>query len=134
MPTFPNFPKELLSDVEEEEEGEVEADATRPTTIHTVTKEKKQIGPGVDEEKIESVNIEPDQEGEEINLIFAPTKPVTTPVPPPSIAPISKQDSEINKLINDLTKSDHEEDKVLINSLKSKQHYKDATLKTTCSN
>ncbi|XP_016735604.1 uncharacterized protein [Gossypium hirsutum] len=42
LPMFPNFPKELLSDAEEREEDEAEADATEPTTIHTATKEKDQ--------------------------------------------------------------------------------------------
>ncbi|PPD86495.1 hypothetical protein GOBAR_DD16568 [Gossypium barbadense] len=90
MPAFPNFTKELLYDVEEVEEDEAEADATEPTTIHTTTKEKDQIGPEGEKEKTKSVNIESDQKGEERNPISAPTKPATILIAPPSTVPIPK--------------------------------------------
>ncbi|KAH1108248.1 hypothetical protein J1N35_012016 [Gossypium stocksii] len=62
MPTFPNFPKEVLPSAEEGEEDEVEVDAIEPTTIQIATKEKDQIRPEGEEEKIEFVNIESDKE------------------------------------------------------------------------
>ncbi|KAH1097306.1 hypothetical protein J1N35_014227 [Gossypium stocksii] len=80
------------------------------------------------------MNIEPNQEGEETNPISTPTEPATAPIPPPSTALILEQDCEINKLIDDLTKSDDEEGEVPINSLKQKHRYKHATHKTTLPN
>ncbi|KAH1031189.1 hypothetical protein J1N35_043363 [Gossypium stocksii] len=109
---------------------ETEADATEPTTIHTATEEKDQTRPEVREEKTQSVNIESDQEEDETNQISTPTEPATTPIPPPSTTLVSKQDSEINKLIDDLTKSDDEEDEVLINYSQRKQRYKHTACKT----
>ncbi|KAH1046493.1 hypothetical protein J1N35_037277 [Gossypium stocksii] len=81
------------------------------------------------EEKTESLNIESNQEREEVNHILAPTEPATTPQ---STTSISKQDREINQLVDDLTKlDDNDEEKVPINMLKRKQHYKCATRKAT---
>ncbi|KAK5835960.1 hypothetical protein PVK06_011687 [Gossypium arboreum] len=54
------------------------------------------------------MNIESDQEGEETILISTPAKPSTAPIPLPSTASILEQDRKINKLIDDLTKSDDE--------------------------
>ncbi|KAH1107534.1 hypothetical protein J1N35_011302 [Gossypium stocksii] len=79
--------------------------------------EKEQKGQEGDEEKTKLVNIESDQEREEVNNIPTPTKLATAPQ---STAPISKQDQEINQLIDDLTKLVDDDDKVPINMLKRK--------------
>ncbi|KAK5770913.1 hypothetical protein PVK06_047070 [Gossypium arboreum] len=91
--------------------------------------EKDQTWTKVGEEKTRSVNIESDQEEKETNKIYAPTEPATTLIPSPLTTPVSKQDSEINKLIDDLTKSNDEKNEVLINYLKRKQRYKHAARK-----
>lgn len=49
MPVFLDFPKELLSDAEEEENDEAKVDATKRTTIYPATKETDQ--PGQEREK-----------------------------------------------------------------------------------
>ncbi|KAH1082783.1 hypothetical protein J1N35_022544 [Gossypium stocksii] len=84
-----------------------------------------------EEEKTESMNINSDKEGDNMNQTSAPHEPATTPQ---TTAPILKQDHEINRLIDDLTKLDDDDEKVSINLLKQKQRYKYAARKSTLSN
>ncbi|KAH1039896.1 hypothetical protein J1N35_041639 [Gossypium stocksii] len=66
------------------------------------------------------MSIETDHDGEEANPTFIPPMDATTPIQPQSTTPMTQQDHEIDKLIDDLTKLDDEEDKVPINMLKRK--------------
>ncbi|KAH1098004.1 hypothetical protein J1N35_014925 [Gossypium stocksii] len=127
---FVSNDKELLSDENEGDEDEVEAEADElGPTPRTANEEKKQKGPKGDEEKMESMNIDSDQERKEVNHVPTPTKPTTAPK---STTPISKQDRKINQLIDNLTKlDDNDEEEVPINMLKRKQHYKCAAQKST---
>ncbi|KAH1073503.1 hypothetical protein J1N35_025831 [Gossypium stocksii] len=104
MPVFPSFAKELLSNAVEEKDDEVEGD----------------------EEKTELVITETGHDGEDVNLTSAPPVDATAPTPPRLTAPMTQSNCEINKLINDLTKSYDEEGEVPINMLKRKQRYKHA--------
>ncbi|KAK5839071.1 hypothetical protein PVK06_007829 [Gossypium arboreum] len=95
---------------DENERGKDEAEADEPApTTHTATKEKEQKGLEGDEKKMESMNIESNQEREEVNHIPAPTEPA---IAPKSTTPIPKQDHEINELIDDLTESNDKDEEV----------------------
>ncbi|KAK5825213.1 hypothetical protein PVK06_020021 [Gossypium arboreum] len=109
MLSFPRFPKELHSDVEEEEE-EAEIGETNPAPTHLAIEGQEAKKPMKDEK----------------------TEPVD--VPPPSTKQMKEQYHEINELIDDLTKYDDIEDDVPIHSLKWKQCYKHAARKSTYSN
>lgn len=133
MPAFPSFPKELQSD-EEEGEDEAEADELNPAPTNPANEEKEPKEPEKDEDKTESVSIATDHGEEEANPTSAPLVDSTVAIPPPSTEQMTEQDHEINRTINDLTKSDDEEDDVPINSLKRKLCYKHAARKSTRTN
>ncbi|KAH1121553.1 hypothetical protein J1N35_004713 [Gossypium stocksii] len=99
---------------EDADKDAIKAVETRHTT-HTTTKKWNNKETESDEEKAKSVNIESDNEGDEMNQPSTPTEAATAPQ---LIVPISKQDHEINQLIDDLTKSDDEDEEVPINLLK----------------
>ncbi|KAK5819676.1 hypothetical protein PVK06_024695 [Gossypium arboreum] len=108
-----------------------EVDETRPTLIHPVIEKKSTKGLERYEKKTKLVSIETDHDGEEAKSTSPPPVDATAPVPPQSTVPMIQQDREINKLIDDLTKLNDEQDKVPMNVLKRKQHYKHAARKST---
>ncbi|KAH1107046.1 hypothetical protein J1N35_010814 [Gossypium stocksii] len=107
MLAFPTFLKELLSDPEDEVGA-----AVMDTTTHPATAKKKNKEQKGEEEKTKSVNNESDEEEDNMNQTSAPQEPATAPQ---TIARKSEKDCEINQLIDDITKSDDNEEEVLIN-------------------
>ncbi|KAK5833395.1 hypothetical protein PVK06_017220 [Gossypium arboreum] len=107
MSLYLSFPKQLHSDVDEDE-GELEIGEQNPILTHpaTIGQEAQELA---EEEKAKLVSIETYNE-EEV------------------------EDRKINQLIDDLTKSGDEEEEVPLNVLKRKLRYKHAARKSTHSN
>lgn len=113
MLSFPRFPKELHSDVEEEEK-EAEIGETNPAPTHLAIEGQEAKKPMKDE-KTESVGIASGNEWEEsTNPFSTPLVDGTADVPPPWTKQMKKQYHEINELIDDLTKYDDIKDDVPI--------------------
>ncbi|KAH1091179.1 hypothetical protein J1N35_018436 [Gossypium stocksii] len=82
------------------------------TTTHSATTEKTNKETKGKDKKIELVNIESNKEGDNMNQTSAPQELATAPQ---TTTTIVEQDREINQLIDDLTKSDDDDDEVPIN-------------------
>lgn len=80
MLAFPSFPKELMFDLEEDDEAK--AGATGSTPIQPATREKVTQGQEGDEEKTKSISIGFDHEVEETNPTFASHADTIAPIPP----------------------------------------------------
>ncbi|KAK5825867.1 hypothetical protein PVK06_020742 [Gossypium arboreum] len=109
MPAFPEFPNELQASVEE---GMVEAE---PRTTNSVAEEKETKSLDEDVIKTKSFHIETDDEGiEEATPTLAPPMDSTAVVPPTSTVAMTKQDREINCIIDEITKSENKEEDVTL--------------------
>ncbi|KAK5812845.1 hypothetical protein PVK06_028289 [Gossypium arboreum] len=116
------------------EEGmvEVEPIEAEPGTTNPDVEEKETKSPDEDAKKTESVHIETDDEGtEEVTPTLAPLDDSITVAPPTSTEAMTEQDCKINSIIDEITKSDNEEEDVPLQSLKRKMHYKYSTRKST---
>ncbi|KAH1122367.1 hypothetical protein J1N35_005527, partial [Gossypium stocksii] len=104
MPTLLVFPKELLLELDDDDDNGEETIAKNKTT--------KQEG---EVEKIESVYVESDKDDEDVTQATAPVSTTTTL----TTAPMTEQERAVHQLINDLMESDTDkEEEMPINQLK----------------
>ncbi|KAH1038818.1 hypothetical protein J1N35_040561 [Gossypium stocksii] len=68
---------------------------------------------------------------EEANPLVAPPMDSTATIPPHSTKPMTEQDHEIDCIIDELTRSDNEEEDVPLNLLKRLMRYKMSARRTT---
>ncbi|PPS12396.1 hypothetical protein GOBAR_AA08247 [Gossypium barbadense] len=82
---------------------------TEPVETNLANEENAPKAPEEEPEKTKSVNIETDREDEEeANPSIAPPVDNTVAIPPPSTRPMTEQNREINRVIDELTKFDNE--------------------------
>ncbi|PPD69405.1 hypothetical protein GOBAR_DD33714 [Gossypium barbadense] len=98
-----------------------------PGTTNLLVEEKETKSPDKDIEKTESVYIETNDEGiEEATSAPTPLEDSTTTISPTSSNKMTEQDYKINRIIDEITKSNNEKD-VPLQSLKRKMCYKHST-------
>ncbi|KAK5845421.1 hypothetical protein PVK06_001605 [Gossypium arboreum] len=137
MPKFPDFPKDLLPFLEarsvEEEPIEVSSNRAKPATMRENLEKGKTAKK--EPEKTKFVNTEGEKEEQnETTLTPTPQKDSTEAVPHPPTKSMFEQDREIHRIIEEITKSDKEEEEPPIQSLKRKLRYKCIAGKSTSKN
>ncbi|KAK5840252.1 hypothetical protein PVK06_009141 [Gossypium arboreum] len=112
--------------------GKAQPTKTNPVLIDPATIEKETKEVEEETEKTKSISIAIDcEEEDEANPTHAPLVDNTAAIPPPFTESMTEQDHEINQIIEEITKSDDEQEDVLLQSLKMKMHYKHNTRKST---
>ncbi|KAH1129735.1 hypothetical protein J1N35_001113 [Gossypium stocksii] len=131
MYVFPEFSKELQASIEEKT-GEAELAEAKPTSTKLPAAKKKTQALKEEANQIESVNIAANHEGtKEATPTTTPPEDSTEAVPPTPIEAIFEEDHETYRVIVEITKSDKEEEDVLIQSLKRKMFFKHKAHKST---
>ncbi|KAK5812024.1 hypothetical protein PVK06_027418 [Gossypium arboreum] len=104
----------------------------QPIETDPATTKKETKKPEEEIKKTKSVNFATDSEDEEeANPTHAPPVDSIVVVPPPFTEPMTEQDREIKWIIDEITKSNDEQEDMPLQSLKRKMRYKHSVCKST---
>ncbi|KAK5845847.1 hypothetical protein PVK06_002081 [Gossypium arboreum] len=123
MPELLDFPKVLLPFSKVEEEPvEIHSNMVKFVNMRAIPDTVKATEEEL--EKTKSLNIKSDEDEQNGPIIAAKaTKKGKETIPPTSPQAMTAQDCEINRVINEITKTDKEGEDVPLYSMKRKLHY-----------
>ncbi|KAL1185319.1 hypothetical protein V6Z11_A01G107400 [Gossypium hirsutum] len=125
MPTFPKFPKELQSSVEEGM-AIVEPVETELGTTNPAAEEKETKSPDEDTKNTKSIHIEIDNERTKKSTpTSTPPEDSTAAIPATSTEAMNEQDLQLNCIVDEITKQERHESppvkfKATINKLRAR--------------